>query len=377
MRLTRQIVIQLLIFSMLAVVALGIMVISYMRLPALMGVGQYRVTLELPEAGGLYPRGNVTYRGTQVGIVKSVNLTDNGVAADLSLDSDVPIPADLGAEVHSQSAVGELYVQLIPRSGEGPKLKDGDVIPQDRARVPIDVNTVLDATNRGLAAIPRDNLKTAVDEAYTAFGGLGPELSRLVDGGTSLAIDARANLDPLTTLIDQSKPILDSQTDSGGAIQAWASNLASITDQLQAQDGAVAGILEKGPGAAEEVRVPFRPVAAHAADRVGQPGEHRRSRRRLSAEPRTAAGVVPARHRDDSGDRRRQGEHQTGLHGRLPDAEPQPEPAATVHDRIPPDPAAAGARARRTIRTGRQATCTAASRRMRRSTSAARATCRA
>ena len=58
---------------MLAVVALGIMVFSYMRLPALIGVGQYRVTLELPEAGGLYPRGNVTYRGTQVGIVKSVN----------------------------------------------------------------------------------------------------------------------------------------------------------------------------------------------------------------------------------------------------------------------------------------------------------------
>ena len=206
---------------------------------------------------GCTREGNVTYRGTQVGIVKSLNITDTGVAAHLSLDSGIPIPADVEAEVHSQSAVGELYVQLIPRSGEGPKLKDGDVIAQDRARVPTDVNTVLDATNRGLAAIPRDNLKTAVDEAYTAVGGLGPELSRLVDGGTNLAIDARANLDPLTTLIDQSKPILDSQTDSGGAIQAWASNLASITDQLQAQDPAVAGILEKGPGAAEEVRSLF------------------------------------------------------------------------------------------------------------------------
>ena len=123
--------------------------------------------------------------------------------------------------------------------------------------MPIDVNTVLDATNRGLAAIPRDNLKTAVDEAYLAVGGLGPEISRLVDGSTNLAIDARADLDPLTTLIDQSKPILDSQTDSGGSIQAWASNLASITDQLQSQDAAVAGILENGPGAVDEVRSLF------------------------------------------------------------------------------------------------------------------------
>jgi phospholipid/cholesterol/gamma-HCH transport system substrate-binding protein len=257
MRMTRQIVIQLLIFSLLAAIALGIMVFGYMRLPALLGIGQYRVAVELPESGGLYPRGNVTYRGTQVGIVKSVNVTDTGVAAELSLDSGIKIPADVEAEVHSQSAVGELYVTLLPRSGEGPVLTDGDVIPQDRTRVPTDVNAVLDATNRGLAAIPRDSLKTAVDEAYIAFGGLGPELSRLVQGGTALAIDARKNLDPLTTLIDESKPILDAQTDTAGSIQAWASHLATITDQLQSQDTAVAGILEKGPGAADEVRALF------------------------------------------------------------------------------------------------------------------------
>jgi phospholipid/cholesterol/gamma-HCH transport system substrate-binding protein len=254
---TRQIVIQLLIFSLLAAIALGIMVFGYMRLPALLGFGQYRVTVELPESGGLYPRGNVTYRGTQVGIVKSVNVTDTGVAAELSLNSGIKIPADVEAEVHSQSAVGELYVTLLPRSGDGPVLTDGDVIPHDRTRVPTDVNKVLDATNRGLAAIPRDNLKTAVDEAYIAVGGLGPEISRLVHGGTALAIDARKNLDPLTTLIYQSKPILDTQTDTSGSIQAWASNLATITDQLQSQDTAVAGILEKGPGAADEVRALF------------------------------------------------------------------------------------------------------------------------
>ena len=100
------------------------MIFGYMRLPALLGIGQYRVTLELPETGGLYPRGNVTYRGTQVGIVESVDLTDTGVEAKLSLDSGIKIPADVEAEVHSQSAVGELYVTLLPRSGDGPVLSE-------------------------------------------------------------------------------------------------------------------------------------------------------------------------------------------------------------------------------------------------------------
>ena len=65
----------------------------------------------------MYPRGNVTYRGTEVGEVKSVQLTDTGVAAVLSLKSDIKIPSDLEAEVHSLSAIGEQYVELLPRSG--------------------------------------------------------------------------------------------------------------------------------------------------------------------------------------------------------------------------------------------------------------------
>lgn len=257
MRLTRQMLIQVSIFAVLAAVALGIMVFNYMRVPEMVGIGQYRVTLELPEAGGLYQRGNVTYRGSQVGIVESVGLTKNGVAAQLSLNSNVRIPADLIAEVRSQSAVGEQFVELLPQSSEGPDLSDGDVIPRDRARVPPDVNTVLELTNEGLRAIPQDNLRTVIDEAYEAVGGLGPELRRLVNGSTSLAIDARANLDSLTTVIDQSKPVLDSQSETSGSVQAWAANLASITGQLQGQDGAVSGILSKGPGAAEEGRALF------------------------------------------------------------------------------------------------------------------------
>jgi len=256
MILTRRILIQMAIFALVATTALAVMVFGY-GLPEMLGIGQYKVTVELPETGGLYPRGNVTYRGAQVGTVKSVHLTGSGVAAELSLDSNVKIPADVEAEVHSVSSVGEQFVQLLPRSGNGPMLKDGDVIPADRTTVPTDINKVLADTTRGLQAIPRENLRTVVDEAYVAVGGLGPELRRLVNGSTSLAIDARKNLDPLTTLIDQSKPVLDTQTETAGSIQAWASNLASITTQLQNQNAAVAEILDKGPGAADEVRALF------------------------------------------------------------------------------------------------------------------------
>lgn len=258
MYLHKRVKVQLAVFTVLALVAISLMSLHFMKLPAkLFGVGRYTVTMELPQTGGLYATGNVTYRGVEVGRVQSVHLTDTGVAAVLSLKSGIDIPSDVTAEVHSQSAIGEQYVDLLPRSATAPPFKNGDVIPVRDTSVPPDINKLLAAVNTGLRAIPRDNLNTAIDEAYTAVGGLGPELARLVRASTQLSIDARANLDSLTSLIDQSQPVLDSQTDTSDAIQAWAANLATVTAELQTHDKAVAGIIDKGGPAAGEVRQLF------------------------------------------------------------------------------------------------------------------------
>jgi phospholipid/cholesterol/gamma-HCH transport system substrate-binding protein len=246
---------QLVVFSAVAIVGGGTMAFGYLDLPKLLfGIGHYEVTVNLPASGGLYPDGNVTYRGVEVGRVEDVRLSGSGVEAVLSLKSDTKIPADLDANVHSQTAVGEQFVELVPRSGNGPVLKNGDVVPVDRTTLPPDVNTLLRDTNNGLQAIPHDDLKTVVDESYVALGGLGPDLARIVKGTTTLAADARNNLDALTTVIDKSKPILDSQTDTSDAIQSWAANVAEITRQLHDQDPALNGVLDKGPAAVTETR---------------------------------------------------------------------------------------------------------------------------
>lgn len=247
MHLSRRILFQLAVFTVIALSAVALMSLHFLKLPAKMfGVGRYTVSIQLPETGGLYGTGNVTYRGVEVGRVQSVNLTDTGVEAELSLKSGIDIPSDLSAEVHSQSAIGEQYVELKPRNGTSRPLRDGDVIPRSETSVPPDINSLLDAANSGLHAIPRENLKTAIDEAYTAVGGLGPQLSDIVKGSTALAIDARKNLDPLIDLIDNSKPVLDSQVQTSAAIQAWASHVATVTGELEKENDAVAGVIDQG-----------------------------------------------------------------------------------------------------------------------------------
>ena len=252
--LSMRIRIQLIVFALITIVGVAAMSLGYIRLPAMFGIGRYQVTVELPRAAGVYPGGNVTFRGAEVGRIKEVRLTDTGVAAVLSLNSSIAIPSDLDAQVHSQSAVGEQYIVLLPRRDSVP-LHNGDVIPADRTTVPPDFDAVLDSLNAGLKTIPHDDLKTVVDESYTAFSGLGPELSRLVTSGGELAAGARKNLGPLLTLIDQSKPILDAQADSSDAIRTWAAHLATISGQLHNNDPALRDLLHQGGPAVDQARL--------------------------------------------------------------------------------------------------------------------------
>jgi phospholipid/cholesterol/gamma-HCH transport system substrate-binding protein len=262
-RLPRTVWIQLAILADVTIVAGAVMLFGFVNLPALVGIGRYNVTVELPVSGGLYPSSVVTYRGTEVGRVESVDVTRDGVRAVLKLDSSTKIPSDVSAEVHSRSAVGEQFVQLIP-GADDPSTKtlaDGDVIPVGKASVPPEIGNLLDATNRALKAIPQDNLRTVVDEANTAVAGLGPELSRIVDGSTALAIDAGNTVDPITKLIDQSPPVLNSQVQTTDSIETWANRIAAVTGQLKAQDTAFGDLLNQGGPALEEGRAFFDRVA--------------------------------------------------------------------------------------------------------------------
>ncbi len=246
------------IFAVIAVIGVCFTGVHYIALPEMLfGIGRYNVVLELPEAAGLYPRANVTYRGTEVGQVQSVKLTDTGVQAHLSLQSKMHIPSNLQAEVHSQTAVGENFVALLPRDTTSAPLHDGSVIAASNVSVPEDINTLLDDTNRGLQAIPGDNLRTVIDETYTAVAGLGPELSRIVRASSELAAAAYADLDALKTLIDRTPPVLNSQTHSADAIGAWSAHAAAITNQLRDRDQSLRSILHDGPEAADQARQLF------------------------------------------------------------------------------------------------------------------------
>ena len=253
MLLSRFVRIQLTIFAIAALVGFAVMGVRYIQVQTFLGIGQINVTVDLPTSGGLYRFSNVTYRGIQIGKVTSVDLRPGGGAvARLSIDSDTKIPADLRAEVRSVSAVGEQYLDLRPRTDTGPYLRDGSVIAAADTSVPQEVGPMLTQLNALVATIPKDQLTVLLDESFKGFNGAGDDLGRLLDSASTVVDSVNGVSDPMRTLIDQSGPLLETQTDTGGDIKQWAASLSGFTEQVTTDDPQLRKVLADGPGFAQQ-----------------------------------------------------------------------------------------------------------------------------
>ncbi|GAB04071.1 MCE family protein [Gordonia amarae] len=253
MILSRFVKIQLAVFVVLALVASWLMVFSYMQIQTQAGIGRITVTMEAPRTGGLYRFANVSYRGVDVGRVSEVKLTDDGVAATLSIEGDRKIPKNLRANIRSMSAMGELYVDLVPDTDSGPYLRDGERIAADRVDVPEPVAPMLEKLNGLVSSIPKDDLFTLVDELNKGMGGRGYDLQSLINSTSTLASGLKGNGDDTATLLRDSVPLVRSQTDSLDAIREWASGLDGVSEQLSTNVPQIRDLMSAGPGFADEV----------------------------------------------------------------------------------------------------------------------------
>lgn len=256
--LTRFVKGQLIVFSILTVIAAIALGWYYLRIPTAMGIGQYTLKADLPASGGLYKTANVTYRGQTIGTVTDVQPTKTGAQATMSIANRYKIPIDASANVHSVSAVGEQYLDLVSVGNPGKYFSPGQTIT--KGTVPTAIGPALDAANRGLAVLPKEKIGALLDETAQAVGGLGPALQRLVDATQALAGDFKTNIGDIDDIIQHSGPIIDSQVTSGDAIKRWSHNLDILAAQSAENDQHVQRILTQAAPTADQVNAVFSDV---------------------------------------------------------------------------------------------------------------------
>ncbi|MFF9819174.1 MCE family protein [Streptomyces sp. NPDC014006] len=252
---TRTVRVQLLAFATLTAVGVSYVGAEYTGLADDLLDRGYTVRADFADSGGIFPGAEVTYRGVPVGRVGALRLTGaDGVSVALDIDDGAPrIPADTLAVVADRSAVGEQYVDLQPRTGGGPALRDGSTIPRGSTRVPLPATDLVLSLDRLVNSVGKDDLRVTVDELGKAFAGTGPDLGRLVDSGNALVDSASASLPETISLIENSRTVLKTQADQGSSIRSFARDLATLTAQVKTSDGDLRKLIGNATPAAQQV----------------------------------------------------------------------------------------------------------------------------
>ncbi|MFD4031922.1 MCE family protein [Streptomyces sp. NPDC058637] len=242
-------------FLVVAVLVLGYLGVRYADLGHYVGVrSYYSVKVQLPQTGGLYTHSDVTYRGVSVGTVGPIELTDDGVEAELRIENDAPrIPDSLRAVVANLSAVGEQYIDLRPTRPDGPFLENGSVIDQADTTIPAPVTDVLTSVNDLTASVDAEALRTVVDEFGAAFDGRGDDLQVLLDTSSEFVQAADESLPTTTKLMADGETVLRTQAEQGDALRGFASGAKELAAELKGSDTDLRRLIAAAPDATEQI----------------------------------------------------------------------------------------------------------------------------
>ncbi len=246
---------QLLVFVIITLVGVSFVGARYARLDRLFYDSTYTVNAHFAQSGGIFTGAEVTYRGVGIGQVANMKLTDDGVDVLLSIDKDEDkIPKKTLALVGNKSAVGEQYVELQPQADGGPYLEDGSEIDTPQTQVPVSTTEILTNLDNLVQSVPQADLRTVVAESGAAFKDAGPSIGQIIDTSSSFIETAEANFETTTSLIRNSRVVLQTQVDKGSAIRSFARDLALFSGTVAANDKALRSVIDNGSATANELR---------------------------------------------------------------------------------------------------------------------------
>ncbi|WBO62724.1 MCE family protein [Streptomyces camelliae] len=138
------------------------------------------ITLQAGTLGNqLDPRADVKLRGLLVGEVRAVHADGTKATLDIALDPRyVPyIPSDVHARLLPKTLFGEKYVDLVaPARSSARPIRAGDVITQDRTKVGMEVQQLMNDLLPLLRTVQPGELDATLSAFATALEGRGDRI---------------------------------------------------------------------------------------------------------------------------------------------------------------------------------------------------------
>ncbi|MBO2447588.1 MCE family protein [Actinomadura barringtoniae] len=154
------------------------------------GPSTYRMTAYFAKTPSLYPKARVQVMGANVGTVESIRPENGHVRVEISVRRDVPVPADVHAEIAAIDALGERNVILSPPWRPGmAKAAAGTRIPQERTDLPVEVDDALAAFTKLTRSVDPGQLRKLTKGGADALNGNGADINRTLEATAGLTHD--------------------------------------------------------------------------------------------------------------------------------------------------------------------------------------------
>jgi phospholipid/cholesterol/gamma-HCH transport system substrate-binding protein len=220
---------QLLVITGFALSCFGILLFLWITFggPTPFKAKSYEITIPFDEAAQLAQQSDVRISGVNIGKVKNIERNPGKLAiATIEIeDKYAPIPKDTRAILRTKTLLAETYVELTPGNRDGPKLQDGEELPQANVARSVQIDEIF----RTFDPQTRAAFQEWMQDAALAINGQSQNLSA-----------GFGELNTTFTEFDELFRTLDTQQD---AVKQLFSNGAVALNAFRGREGQLADLV--------------------------------------------------------------------------------------------------------------------------------------
>jgi phospholipid/cholesterol/gamma-HCH transport system substrate-binding protein len=193
----------------------------------------YKVTVYFARTPSLYKQSRVKVLGADAGTVTSITDEQTRVRVELAVDRKVPVPRDVGAVITSSNTLGERFVSLQPAWKPGmAKAAPGTVIPQERTRLPVEIDDALAAFAKLNRSIDPGALGSAVRRGADGLRGHGTDINAALGDTARLTGDLAAQDKRIVSLAEGLRSLAATLNDRDARLEELLGSFSTTSRSL-------------------------------------------------------------------------------------------------------------------------------------------------
>lgn len=204
---------------------------------------RYKLDAAFSDVTGLLNGDLVTLAGVEVGKVKAARVEKGVAIVELQIDEAVKLPRDTRIEIKYRNLIGQRVVELEPQSKGGPYFSDGDRVPVDQTKGPLDLDMVFNNLRPLVAGIEGEDVNTLTKTLVESFGRHKDDIDAVLSNTATLTGELAKRDEKIGSLLTNINTTATALSEERNELARLLTNLADVTGVLAANDGELDRVL--------------------------------------------------------------------------------------------------------------------------------------